>query len=102
MKKISFWDIVPCRLVVVDRRFKGVYCLLCQGDLPDNGGSTHLRNVGLLQRDYSAQYPRRLSSPENILVTVLKPRQDHHHVKTTLHYEIRSHTVPREPWTQVA
>jgi hypothetical protein len=29
---------------------------------PENGGSTHLRNFCLLQRDYKAQYPRRLSS----------------------------------------
>jgi hypothetical protein len=31
-------------------------------DRPDDGGSTHLRNVGLLQRDCIALYPRRLSS----------------------------------------
>jgi hypothetical protein len=28
---------------------------------PDDGGSTHLWNVGLLQRDYTTQYTRRLS-----------------------------------------
>jgi hypothetical protein len=27
---------------------------------PDDGGSTHLWNVGLLQQDYTAKYPRRL------------------------------------------
>jgi hypothetical protein len=27
---------------------------------PDDGGSTHLRNVGLLQQDYTALHPRRL------------------------------------------
>jgi hypothetical protein len=29
-------------------------------DRPDDGGSTNLSNVGVLQRDYRAQYPRRL------------------------------------------
>jgi hypothetical protein len=43
----GFWDIAPCSLVEVDRRFRGVYCL------------HHL--VGLLQRDYTVLYTRRLS-----------------------------------------
>jgi len=43
-------DIAPCSLVEVDRRFRGAY-FLHQGD---DGGSTHLWNVGLLQRDYTA------------------------------------------------
>jgi hypothetical protein len=60
MKKTDFCDIAPCSLVVVDRRVSGVYCLHHQG--PDYAGSTHLRNVGLLQQDYKAQYPSRLSS----------------------------------------
>jgi hypothetical protein len=29
---------------------------------PDDGGSTRLRNVGLLLPDYTALYPRKLSS----------------------------------------
>jgi hypothetical protein len=29
---------------------------------PDNGGITHLCNVGILQRDYRALYPTKLSS----------------------------------------
>jgi hypothetical protein len=41
-----FCDTVPCSLVEMDRRFRGAYYLHY---LPDNGGSTHLRNVGLLQ-----------------------------------------------------
>jgi hypothetical protein len=67
MKIIAFWDIVPCGLVAVDRRFRGAYCLHHQGGdggddnhRPDYEGSTHLRNVGLLQRDYMTLYPRRL------------------------------------------
>jgi hypothetical protein len=33
-----------------------------QDHIPDNGGSTHLWNVGLLLWDYTLLYPRRLSS----------------------------------------
>jgi hypothetical protein len=32
MKMAVFWDIAPCSLVEVDRRFKGRYCLHQQGD----------------------------------------------------------------------
>jgi hypothetical protein len=28
----AFWDIVPCSLIEVDRRFRGSYCLHHQGD----------------------------------------------------------------------
>jgi hypothetical protein len=27
LKLIAFWDIAPCSLVAIDRRFKGEYCL---------------------------------------------------------------------------
>jgi hypothetical protein len=43
----AFWGIASCSLVEVDRRFRG---------------STHLWNVGLLQREYTALYPRWISS----------------------------------------
>jgi hypothetical protein len=36
----AFWDIAPCSLV--------------EDGGPDDGGSTQLRNVGLLHRNYSA------------------------------------------------
>jgi hypothetical protein len=39
VKMLAFWDIAPCSLVIVDRRFKGAYCLRRQGD---GGSSTHL------------------------------------------------------------
>jgi hypothetical protein len=35
MKIRAFWDTAPYSLVVVDRRFRGAYCL-------DDGGNTHL------------------------------------------------------------
>jgi hypothetical protein len=53
MKTTAFWDIAPCSLVEVARH---------QRSRPDDGGSTHLKNIGQLLRDFTAQYPRRLSS----------------------------------------
>jgi hypothetical protein len=32
MKIRAFWDMAPCSLVAVDRRFRGAYCLHHQGD----------------------------------------------------------------------
>jgi hypothetical protein len=59
----SFLGIALCSLVEVDRYFRDVYWLHYQGnERPDDGGSTHLWNVGLLRRDYAALYPIRLSS----------------------------------------
>jgi hypothetical protein len=54
-----FWNVVPCSIVGVDRRFTDAYCLHHQGD--DGRGSTHLLIIGLLQRDTAALHPRRLS-----------------------------------------
>jgi hypothetical protein len=56
---MTFLDIAACSLVEGDRRFRGVYCLQQQGD---DEGSTKLWNVGLLQQDYIALYPWKLSS----------------------------------------
>jgi hypothetical protein len=59
MKSTALWDIAPCSLVEVDRRFgdfdKSPWC------------STHLWNVGLL-RDYTAQYSRRFCLQSNSCV----------------------------------
>jgi hypothetical protein len=50
MEMTVFWDIAPCSLAVVDRRFR----------LRPSGRFIALmmdaRNVGLLQRDYTALY----------------------------------------------
>jgi hypothetical protein len=39
MKMSAFWDVAPCRLLEVDRHFRGAYYLHHR---PDYGGSTHL------------------------------------------------------------
>jgi hypothetical protein len=59
MKFRVVWDVAPCSHVEVSRRFRGAYCVHHQGD--DDGGSTHLWNVGQLQCDYKALHPRRLN-----------------------------------------
>jgi hypothetical protein len=58
LKMRAFWDIAPCNLVGVDRRFRGAYCLHHHPD----GGSPHFSNVSLLQWDYSTLYLRKLLS----------------------------------------
>jgi hypothetical protein len=63
LKMTAFWDLAPCNLTEVDRRFTGVYCLHHQGN---DRGSTHLWN-GLLQWDYMAMYSRTLSSSYSLL-----------------------------------
>jgi hypothetical protein len=47
LNTIALWDIPPCSLVEVCRRFRGAYCLHHQS--------------GILLRGYMAQYPRKLS-----------------------------------------
>jgi hypothetical protein len=42
LKIRAFWDITPCSLVGVGRRFRGVYCLHPH---PDDGDSKHFWNV---------------------------------------------------------
>jgi hypothetical protein len=42
MKMAAFWDIGPCSLFKVDRRFRGAYCLHYEDDTQGDGGSTHL------------------------------------------------------------
>jgi hypothetical protein len=46
---------------------------------PDNGSSMQLWNVGLLQRDYSPLYPRRLSPRLNIVVSFMLYVQAKYH-----------------------
>jgi hypothetical protein len=50
----GLYDFATCSLIEVDRRFRGAHC----HHLPDDRGSMILWNVGVLQRDYTALYPR--------------------------------------------
>jgi hypothetical protein len=50
-------------VVEVERRFRSAYRLPRQGD---DGGSVHFWNVGLLQGDHMALYPRRLSCSSGV------------------------------------
>jgi len=46
--RTAFWDVAPCSLVEVERRFKSAYWLHHQSDdHPVNGSSTNLWNVDL-------------------------------------------------------
>jgi hypothetical protein len=54
MKMTACWDIARRSLVAVNLSFRGGNCLYHQGDRSDDGDSTQLWNVGLLQRDYTA------------------------------------------------
>jgi hypothetical protein len=69
MKIRTFFDTAPCSSVGEDRRFRAAYCFLPQGD---DGGKTHLWNVGLLKRDYTALYQRRLSSSVQLIVHIIE------------------------------
>jgi hypothetical protein len=53
MKITAFWDIVQRSLVKEYRHFRGAHPA-------DDEGSMHLRNGGLLQKDYMVLFPRRL------------------------------------------
>lgn len=66
----AFWHI-PLHSLVVDRRFRGAYCLYHQGD---ELWWRHLWNVGHCLRDYAAQQPRSFScrySPPRALLMIL-------------------------------
>jgi hypothetical protein len=59
MKIGALRDVAPCSLVSVGRRLR--WCTTFNiRVMDDDGGCMHLRNVGLLQQDYTALHPRRL------------------------------------------
>jgi hypothetical protein len=61
-----FWDIEPCNLIELDVSKVRTASMIKAINIysRDDGGSTHFRNVGLLQQNYMALYPRRLSYSE--------------------------------------
>jgi cephalosporin hydroxylase len=50
VKITAFWNIAPCTVVEVGRRFGGSYCLYHQSD---GGGGKHLCNASQLLQDYA-------------------------------------------------
>jgi hypothetical protein len=72
MKFRVFWDVAPCSHVEVNRNFTGAYCL--RRHRPD-GGSTHLWNVGPLQRDYTDLLPRRPQTSNKLRSTLVRDRE---------------------------
>jgi hypothetical protein len=46
MKMIAFWDIALCSLAEAGRRFRGAH-------RPNDEGSTNLRNIDIILRDYT-------------------------------------------------
>jgi hypothetical protein len=56
LKMTVFWDVAPCSLVEVYRRYRGG-----RGDRPDDGGK-HVWNVGKLLPDDTVLQPRRQPS----------------------------------------
>jgi hypothetical protein len=47
-----FWDVAPCGLVEVNRRFRGGYCLHHQGNLMIEAASSVLANLTILSDMY--------------------------------------------------
>jgi hypothetical protein len=71
MKMTVFWDVAPCSLVKVERRFRGAYCSIIRAFLrklspspsfPEDIGKMFLRNAGNHLQDYTASQIRRLQS----------------------------------------
>jgi hypothetical protein len=60
MKSIIFWDITPCSLLKVNRRFGGTCRCFQAGFLlglffdPEEEGDMFRRNLGYLSTDYTA------------------------------------------------
>jgi hypothetical protein len=78
MKIRAFWDVAPCSLIRVDRRFRDVYCLYHQGG--DGGKQNSETSV------YSKQTTQRYIPEDSNLQVLLKI--------TKISYDVLK-TVPR-------
>jgi hypothetical protein len=58
MKFRVFWDVLPCSQVDSDRRFRDVYCLHHQGDIPEDSK--------LLQRLFSSINNKNIMNKEQV------------------------------------
>jgi hypothetical protein len=81
MELTAFWDMALCSLIV-DRCFRGAYCLRNQVGRRDDVGSTHLWNVGLILQAYMAPYPSWLNT--FIIVAGRTGNLMHKHVLVTI------------------
>jgi hypothetical protein len=63
-----FWDVAPCSLVEVYRRFRNA-CYLHHQDDPDDWGSKYLWNVAEFLPDYTVQHPE-----DSYKHTITKPK----------------------------
>jgi hypothetical protein len=70
-----FWDVAPCSLIEIYRRYSGAYCL--HHNRSDDEGSMYLWNVGKFLPDYMAQHPRRQPSLYLCLYWVSCPATRH-------------------------
>jgi hypothetical protein len=61
MKKTIFWGVMLCTVVELDRGLRRAYCPRPLTHRPDDGNSKHLRNVGVLLQEYTAEYPRKMT-----------------------------------------
>jgi hypothetical protein len=64
MKMAVSWDVAPCSLIDIDRRFRGVYCRLHNDD-------KYYWNVGQYLPDYTVQHPRRQPSLRKINLNLM-------------------------------
>jgi hypothetical protein len=57
-----FWDVAPCSLVDIDRRFRGAY--IWRQPRTEDGGSIFLQNFGTYLQVHTELQPRRPTSTE--------------------------------------
>jgi hypothetical protein len=53
-----FWDVAPCSVVDINRRFRGAYCSIIRA-MSNIEGSKFFWNVGQYLPDYTVHHPRR-------------------------------------------
>jgi hypothetical protein len=84
MKMSVFWDVAPCNLIDIDRRFRGTYCL--HHYHTDDRGGKLLRNMKHQFSDVSRVEFRVLTNVSaNIAVAIIKVNVKRRSVSTRLH-----------------
>lgn len=70
MKMAAFWDVVPCRLIHINHRFRAAYL----SHRPNDRGSKHLWNVGQYLPAYMMQYPRQPPLCSMLFIKIVQPQ----------------------------